>query len=175
MDERRPILLFSNRLIENSEHREVSPEHDWHYLSCCLCSGEPLLWSGERKIAISTICHARTKDWTWNNIGEKKVIDQKVGLKNYQHYLTSVAVAQVARGAPLNLNIKIFNFGKKNCSQGVFSHYPDQNILLLFLPISWNLPSQRRNKTSHASFPAPGNTDWMAGWLVNGTGDTSWW
>ena len=27
----------------------------------------------------------------WINIGEKKVIDQKVGLKNYQHYLTSVA------------------------------------------------------------------------------------
>ena len=36
-----------------------------------------------------------------NNIEEKKVIDQKVGLKNYQHYLTSVARTG-GSGRPLN-------------------------------------------------------------------------
>ena len=71
----------------------------------------------------------------WNNIGEKKVIDQKVGLKNYQHYLTSVARTG-GSGRPAKLKYKNIQFWEKNCSQGVFSHYPDQNILLLFLPIS---------------------------------------
>ena len=45
----------------------------------------------------------------WINIGEKKVIDQKVGLKNYQHYLTSVARTGGSR-RPAKLKYKNIQF-----------------------------------------------------------------
>ena len=85
-----PILLFFNRLIENSDLREVSPEHLDFVRS--LCSGEHLFSSGDRKIARP---YARLK--TKCGIREKKVIDQKVGLKIISIIL-HLWLTQVARG-----------------------------------------------------------------------------
>ena len=108
-----PILLFFNRLIENSDLREVSPEHLDFVRS--LCSGEHLFSPGDRKIARP---YARLK--TKCGIREKKVIDQKVGLKNYQHYLTSVAHTG-GSGLAAKLKYKNIQFLKKIQPRGVSS------------------------------------------------------
>ena len=102
----------------------------------------------------------------WKNIGEKKVIDQKVGLKNYQHYLTSVAVAQVARGAPLNLNIKILNFGKKIGARGylVITLIKTSSFSFFQFPEIYQVSAETKPATRHFQ-----HLGILTGWLVNGT------
>ena len=95
------------------------------------------------------------------------MIDQKEGLKNYQRYLASVADTG-GSGRPAKLKFKNIQFWGKNSSHGVFSHYPDQNILPClssnFLKL---IKSAQKTKPSHASFP-PAGKYWLVGLYLAG-------
>ena len=161
-----PILLFFNRLIENSDLREVSPEHLDFVRS--LCSGEHLFSSGDRKIARP---YARLK--TKCGIREKKVIDQKVGLENYQHYLTSVAHTG-GSGLAAKLKYKNIQFLKKNSATGCFvitliktSSSSSSNFLKF-------IKSAQKQSQDTRHFQHLGNTeDSLVGWKRT-LDDTSW-